>query len=137
MRIEAEQLVKLTAVSPTHKTAMLHTAPNRYGQNVPTLEPTRMQMLGGEASVLALSNAEWRRVRAAERGNDGERAERASAAHLCPPVFSSDRPVFSARGEKRNYLYASACRPPIPPLGCVFSFFLFLRSHPWVAWCVF
>lgn len=114
--------MKLTAVSPTHKTAMLHTAPNRYGQNVPTLEPTRMQMLGGEASVLALSNAEWRRVRAAERAQpefprewcmaDPESATGVPREPLppCPLIYSNAEPQLPW-GAPASYSVATAAAP--------------------------
>ena len=120
-RIEAEQLVKLSAVAPAHKTAMLHTAPNRYGQNVPTLAPTRMQMLGGEASVLALSDAEWRRVRTAERAmpefpREWCMADLPSTTGVprsmppCPPIYANAEPQLPW-GSPASYSVAAAASP--------------------------
>lgn len=56
-RIEAEQLCKLSAIDPVHKTQMLQHRVTRWGGTEPALEPTRLRMLGKK--VLDVSDDEW------------------------------------------------------------------------------
>jgi len=65
-RIDAEKLCTLTALTPDLKTLVLRRTPTRWGGTQPSLEPTRLRLLGKQS--LELPPAEWRRTIRQEQG---------------------------------------------------------------------